>query len=255
MIIDDDMIEKICFIEVYGRDVVESIVTEYDCNVSWQTEPVKRRKPFNEPEFKKMRNNIVSIYENGLSGIITDYLSYTLAHTIPFGFVTGTSFAYTNKAIPNLNTEEWEMIWKLDMLDIYYKYPHEYTKIKENSLSELEWKLDAIRMYATTSEAKRNSILSENESKIEEFKAKREETIRQQKEAYAKFKKECEIIAEQNKIKERERKKALKEEAKRRMALEAKMENHEIYGEVIYKGKMYVIRSKSDLEHLLEHLS
>lgn len=249
---NDDVVEKICFIETYGRDVVENLVTEYDYTVSWKTEPVKKRKPFSETEFREIHNHIVSAYEKRLSGIFLDDLSYTLAHTIPLSFFPVKNEAPTLAVLKNI---ELKIMWKLDMLDINYKYPFEYLEIKENSLSEIEWKLDAIRMYVSTSEARRNAILSENESKLEEFKAKRAETIHLQEEAHAKFKKEYEIIAEQNKIRERERKKALKEEAKRRMALEAKMENHEIYGEVICKGEMYVIRTKSDLERLLERLS
>lgn len=256
MIVNNDTIEKICFIEAYGHDVAEELVTKYDYEhdlKSWELKTIKKKISLNETEFKDICNTILSAYENSETGnIIVDGLSYTIAHTVPIGFITGITSVGN---LTNIKTKETKVMWKLDMLDIYYKYPYKYAKVKEDSLSDIKWKLDALHLYLTMSQAKIDAILLENESKLEEFKSKRAETIRQQKEAYAQFEKECEIIAEQNKIKERERKKALKEEAKRRLALEAKMESHEIYGEVLYKGEMFTIRSREDLEQLLQRMS
>jgi len=262
MLINDDVIKKICFIYVYGCDVAEMFVTEIHFETDIKTynlKEIRKRIPFDNVEFAKIRNGIIFEYKKCSEVNIIDGFSHTMSDISPIGFYSD-FYAVSEKSILNptsTSTNFWvkEIMWKLDMFDIYYKYPFEYIKIKENSLPEIEWKLDALHLYLTMQKGVRDTIISEHKSVVDDFKSQREETIRQQEEAYANFQKECKIIEEQNKIRERERKKALKEEAKRRMTLEAKMESHEIYGEIIYKGEMYVIKSKSDLKLLLERLS
>lgn len=245
MIVNDDTIEKICFIEVYGQTVAQDLVTEID----FEKDPlylglkeIKKRVPLDEKRFGILRSGIIALCKKGVNEVIVGIvLSHSLA-SFPAQFISHDDFKYL------------DLMWKLDMFELYYQYPHAYARTRENSLNEAEWKLDALHLYLTIDDGIKATILSENVDKLEEIKTKRAETIRQQEESYANFEDEYEIIAEQNKIKERERKKALKEEAKRRMALETKMENHEIYGEVLYKGEMFTIRSREDLEQLMQRL-
>jgi len=247
MLINDDVIRKICFIEAYGHNMAESILTENKQYVDIiNRRIIKHKVPFTNSRYKQIRKGVLSYFKEGRE---FHYATYDLIYTLrqcDEGIYCPTD---NNQVIGCI-------VLDLDMMNFIYDYPpHIHTKMKENSLSEIEWKLDALHLYLTMDETKRKAILSENVDKLKEFKEKRDETIHQQEEAYANFQKECKIIEEQNKIRERERKKALKEEAKRRMTLEAKMESHEIYGEIIYKGEMHVIKSREDLEQLLKRMS
>jgi len=258
MLINDDVIRKICFIEAYAHRYAEILLTQepyvgrYNVSVVngklVTTENKKKRYPFTSLRFPKIKKTIHSRYEQRYDVIMMD------------GMITHNSHTLALKPCilcdPNDNEAvSSHLMWLLDMMSIYYKYPYMRMKFKEDSIPEIEWKLDALHLYLTMQKGVRDTIISENESVVDDFKSQREETIRQQEEAYANFQKECKIIEEQNKIRERERKKALKEEAKRRMTLEAKMESHEIYGEIRYKGEMHVIKSREDLEQLLKRMS
>lgn len=227
MIVNNDTIEKICFIEVYGHNMAESILTDNKEYVDIINRKIIRHKvPFTEARYRQLRDGVLCCYNERREFHFATYDHiYTLSQC-DFRIYNSTD----NNSVINC------IVRNLDMMDFIYDYPPNIcTKMKENYLSEIEWKLDALHLYLTMRESKRIETLTVNEKCLEHFRIQRAETIRQQEEAYAKFKKECEIIAEQNKIKERERKKALKEEAKRRLALEAKMESHEIYGDVLFK--------------------
>lgn len=141
------------------------------------------------------------------------------------------------------------LLQHIGVLQLYYTVNDTPQIVGHSKLSctveEAMWRLDALLFYYSHTDivAPIKGIGHLVSSYTDERKKRESESENSRRAAIA----QLEIEEEKKKIKEKERKKALKELAKKQLEIETKIEASDLYGEILYRGKMYVLRSKEDV--------
>lgn len=117
--------------------------------------------------------------------------------------------------------------------------------------NDYQWKIEALELCLMLTDEDISEVTEQNKSKTQKIieDINREMTLcqKRKKEIYEQY----EVEKAKRKILESERKKEIKAKAKKEMDFNQKINSGELYGEVLYKGVMYSMKTKEDLVKLL----
>lgn len=239
--IDKDTIDKILFIKAFVPQ--SSILLEH------QSKEIIKEK------LKSIKEVVVDIY-NHRTTFDNIYITNEL-HDIRH-------FIEKQNALCDISLYDKEgFISKLLLhLDIVrFKYVYESKCIRSigefttHNITDIDWKLDALNVFITTDKEIRDNIIADNTHKLVKLEAEKEGIEKKQAEERCLAREQQEIEEAKQKLIESNRKKEIKAKAKKQLELQSKIESYELYGDILYQGKMYTVKSKTDIENFLKQIN
>lgn len=236
--IDKDTIDKILFIEAFVPQ--NSILWEY------------KSKEIIKGKLNSVKEIVVDIYNNRTTfNCIIDELC-DVKHFIEKQNLCDISIYDRIRFISKL-------LLHLDIVRLKYVYEsgiiRSIGEFTTHNITDIDWELDALNVFITTDREIRNSIIADNTHKLVKLEAEKEEIEKKQAEESFLAREQKEIEEAKQKLIESNRKKEIKAKAKKQLELQSKIESYELYGDILYQGKMYTVKSKTDIENFLKQIN
>lgn len=235
---NEDTINKVLFIETFASDKIKSGIIDNDCKLEYYLN-----------DFKEVIDKIIKKDDDFLC--LTGDL-YGLREYLIDLHVYNTSRYNIEKILSEL----------LCSLMILHVRRYEYSKdimrtifqINKKEIEQIDWKLDALKLYLNINSKVKTGIISNNQDKIIELKNKKNNIEEIQNKERILAKEQWGIEEAKSKLIEHNRKREIKAKAKKQIELQSKIESYELYGEILYKGKMYTVKSRTDIINLLNQI-
>lgn len=258
----NDFVNKILFIAVYGMDIIRYLQKKDDPRIS-EIELALERTNLILGGREKVKLDKRAILDEALSLIIRCYKNrvnferwndsphrYSLHFPLIYSKNIKLNDAIDEKSKMDIERQVLDILYDFDILDFKY---YRIAVFRENGLDEINWKLDALKLYLGTDRETRLDIIDKNQNQFNYFVNKKQEAENKLIDDCNKEKEQREIWIEQLKIVEKNKKKQIREKARRQIELQNKIESHELFGEILYRGVMYTVKSKSDIENFLKN--
>lgn len=260
--INNDNIDKICFIDVYLPQEFKSGTVE----IKTFYHPIRLEIAKIIFVLEKLCNHIVDenieIYKFrnlGYNTLILEKIFYPIQIKDIQGI---TRICYSTN---NLAQFSCALLEKLDIIRPYYCIEGISLCVKMKLTSSLKeeimWKIDALKTYFSLDKHVRSEIISNNSKKFDKYQTQKHSLVldlekeRKHFEEKAKQAEERqEIEKAKQKLIESNRKKEIKAKAKKQLELQGKIESYELYGDILYRGKIYTVKSRTDIENFLKQI-
>nr|DAE41792.1 MAG TPA: hypothetical protein [Caudoviricetes sp.] len=238
--IDKDTIDKILFIKAFVPQ--SSILLEH------QSKEIIKEK------LNSIKEVVVDIYNHRTTFddiYITDEL-HDIRHFVEKQNLCDISLCDKERFISKL-------LLHLDIVRFKYVYESRFIRsigeFTTHNITDIDWKLDALNVFITTDKEIRDSIIANNTHKLVKLEAEKKGIEKKQAEERCLAREQQEIEEAKQKLIESNRKKEIKAKAKKQLELQSKIESYELYGDILYQGKMYTVKSKTDIENFLKQIN